>query len=97
MILRNFLNRLLWDEDYQKIRGHFAITYIHRGAPDDENTINALEIKAVLATGFEIYSEDFQRIVKIPFHRIKYIVDLRNSAVIYRKSINGSDQAEEEI
>ena len=94
MILRNFLNRLLWDEDYKKLRGNFAITYIHRGAPDDEKTINALEIKAVLATSFEIYSEDFQRIVKIPFHRIKYIVDLQNSTVIYRKRLNVQDLEE---
>jgi uncharacterized protein (UPF0248 family) len=97
MILRNFLNRLLWDEDYKKIREHFAITYIHRGAPDDEKTINALEIKSVLATGFEIYSSDFQQVVKIPFHRIKYIVDLRKSEVIYRKSARTSDHSEEEI
>lgn len=92
MIVRNFLNRLLWDDEYKKIRTNFAITYVHRGAPDDEKTINAMDIKSVLATGFEIYSEDFERVVKIPYHRIKYIVNLSTEEVIYRKRSLATDE-----
>ena len=91
MILRNFLNRLLWDDQLKKERANFALTYIHRGAPDDEKTINCLEIKSVLATGFEVYSDEFNRVVKIPYHRIKYLVNLKEEKVIYRKVMQEQD------
>jgi uncharacterized protein (UPF0248 family) len=95
MILRNFLNRLFWDELLQKERANFALTYIHRGAPEDEKTINCIEIKSVLATGFEVFSDEFNRVVKIPYHRIKYIVNLREEKVIYRKASKENDPFKE--
>ena len=93
--IRNFLNKLRWDRQLSEDeRNNYRLTYIHRGAPDDEITINCNQISEVLATCFEVYSEDLGRDAKIPFHRIKIIQNIRSGKIVYEKAELDSEEEE---
>jgi len=85
MKTRAVLNRIKWDAKLKKQRGDFTITFIHRGAPNDEKTINYEQIIQVLASWF-IYKDETGEEIQIPFHRILNIKNTKRNTFLYLKS-----------
>jgi len=90
VILRNFLNKLIWDNKSQLNRENFDIVYIHRGAPGDHLKVNCAEITKVFSDSFEYFDKHLDEKKRIPFHRIERILDLKKNEVIYQKTEGGS-------
>jgi len=74
LIIRAFLNRLLWDSGMN--RSDYELEYLHRGAPFDLKTISCALIEEVNPSGF-IYKSKENGEVLIPFHRILKIINLK--------------------
>src|SRR4030042_3230612 len=85
MKTRAVLNRIKWDAKLKKQKGDFNITFIHRGVPNDEKTINYEQIIQVLASWF-IYKDETGEEIQIPFHRILNIKNTKRNTYLYLKS-----------
>src|SRR2546425_6339820 len=59
----------------------FEVVYIHRGAENDQITINASEIIGVAKGSFALADGE----TSIPFHRILTIKDLDKSTILWEK------------
>jgi uncharacterized protein (UPF0248 family) len=87
LILRDFLNRLLWDDRYKGQREDYDIIYTHRGAPRDQLKINCTEVACVNPDSFEYYDEFLDVKKRIPFHRIEQIYNHTKKESIYKKAL----------
>ncbi|MHA1728281.1 MAG: RNA repair domain-containing protein [Promethearchaeota archaeon] len=85
MIIRYFLNKLLWDPNYSNNLFNYNITYIHRGAPKNRLTVNCREIVKIHPDKFE-YNLEMNRNVLIPYHRITRIMNNKTDEIIYEKN-----------
>lgn len=83
--IRDFLNKLFWDENLKKEREFFEITYIHRGVPGDLIRLNCKDITKINSDSFEYYEKDIEEEKMIPFHRIDKILNYKTGECIYRK------------
>ena len=87
MILRDFLNKLLWDDQYGLHRGDYEIIYTHRGAPRNQLKINCSEIVCVNPDSFEYYDKYLDEKKRIPFHRIEQIFNHDKKEIVYKKAL----------
>jgi len=85
MKTRAVLNRLMWDSKLKEERKTVTITFIHRGAPNNEKTIRFTQILHVLASWF-IYKDENGEEIQIPFHRILNIKNTKRNTYLYLKS-----------
>jgi uncharacterized protein (UPF0248 family) len=84
MKTRAILNRIMWDSKLKNQQGDFTLTFIHRGAPNDEKTITYTQIVQVLASWF-VYKDEAGEEVQIPFHRILNIKNIKRNKFLYLK------------
>ena len=76
--LRRLLSRIL------RASGNvsrFEVVYIHRGAENDQITINASEIMGVAKGSFALADGE----TSIPFHRILVVRDLDGGTILWEK------------
>ncbi len=85
MKTRAVLNRIMWDSKLKECKGDFTVTFIHRGAPNDEKTIAYEQIVQVLASWF-IYKDETGEEIQIPFHRILNIKNIKRNTYLYLKN-----------
>ena len=84
--LRSILSRALRGrEDSSEIE----LTYLHRGAPENQVRIRVSTI-AHLGKGSFVLGD---RETQIPFHRVLYVTDLRSKIILWekRKPLHASD------
>jgi hypothetical protein len=80
-MIRDILNQILWDK---RLRAEdYVITFIHRGAENDEKTVPFQSITTI-STSFFSYKEDAEDII-IPFHRILKIENIKTREIIWKK------------
>jgi uncharacterized protein (UPF0248 family) len=91
MKTRAVLNRITWDKRLKDQQDHFTITFIHRGAPDDEKTILFKQITKVLAAYFLYKDDETGEEVQIPFHRIMAIKNTKRGTYLYVKKNHPED------
>ncbi|MGD2249429.1 MAG: RNA repair domain-containing protein [Candidatus Methanofastidiosia archaeon] len=65
---REFLNKLKWHPEYNF--EEYSVVYVHRGAPNDEKTIECTEI-----IDLEHSDMILEEGTHIPYHRVKRILD----------------------
>jgi len=95
MKTRAVLNRLIWDKNIKKFAGEYTVTFIHRGAPLDERTIQFSQITKVLASYF-LYVDENGEEVQIPFHRILSIRNEQRKTFLYIKGKHPEEDLPEE-
>ncbi len=84
-IIRKILNQIKWDPD-ENI-SNYKISYLHRGAPNDQKTITADIIKEIKGSFLTFLDEtEEEEEVVIPFHRIRKIYNKITKKIIWQKS-----------
>ncbi|WP_455368459.1 RNA repair domain-containing protein [[Eubacterium] cellulosolvens] len=79
--LKNIFNKIFWDKRVNI--QDFEITYIHRGAPNDQKTIAASIITEVGKSWFT-YKEGANENM-IPMHRIIGIKNIKTGNFLWKK------------
>ena len=79
--LKNIFNRIFWDKRVNI--EDFEITYIHRGALNNQKTIAASLITEVGKSWFTYKDQDNEN--KIPMHRIITIKNIKTGDILWIK------------
>lgn len=91
MNLRDLLLEYKWNHAKKPMANYLEITFIHRGAPNDEKTILYQKIKEIKKKFLVIELDNTP--TYIPLHRIKKIINQNTRKVIYvKKSKNLFDK-----
>jgi uncharacterized protein (UPF0248 family) len=81
--IQNMFTRLKWDANMEQIRNDIVIVYRHRGAPNDERSVNFSEINI---EGMTITLTDRNGIAFwLPFHRILRVFNQKTNEILYQK------------
>ena len=83
-IIRKILNRIKWDSQENIL--NYEITFLHRGAPNDQLTYPAERIKEIKGS-YLIFTDPTteEGEVLIPFHRIRSIYNKKTNQIIWKK------------
>ena len=79
--LKNIFNKIFWDKRVNI--EDFEITYIHRGAPNDQKAIAASLITQVGKSWFTYKDQGNEN--KIPMHRIIAIKNIKTGDFLWTK------------
>ncbi len=92
MKIKEIFNKILWDPDEKKNIGDYEITFIHRGAYQDQKTISMMMIKEVKSSAF-IYINEIGEETYIPFHRILEIKNKKTGEILWSKRKSGEHES----
>ena len=79
--LKNVFNKIFWDK--RENPRDYKVFYTHRGVEGNVKSLLASRIVNVGKGWFSFNEED--REVKIPFHRVVLVVNVKTNKVLWRK------------
>jgi uncharacterized protein (UPF0248 family) len=88
MNLRNLLHEYKWNSKFIQTQKDLVIIFIHRGAPNDEKSINFSNIIKIQKKFIILREMDkLGDYTNIPIHRIKNIINKKTRKIIYQKKL----------
>ncbi len=83
MRAREMLNKIKWHPDYHE--DEYTVTYLHRGAPNDEISIPFTRIESLCTSDFMLLDDDGIE-TYIPYRRVLRVLDANGRTAWEKRS-----------